>query len=134
MDLNISFDDKPQLELGSYEPVHAHVEPAEVTEAMVDEQLRREMDRFAVVSDVDGAVAEGDNILVDMQVTLNGAPAPDLSGEGMSVMLLRGMMPDGFVEGVAGMEVGDRRSFDFAAADVRDASSVPDEFHVDVAL
>ena len=134
MDLNMNSADIPAFELSSYDPVRIHVPPASVTEQMIDAQLAREMERFAVVGPVEGPVAEGDNIFVDMQVTVNGKPAPELSGEKMSVMLLHGLMPGEYVENVVGMTKGESKSFDFAAVDRRDTSSVPDEFHVELTL
>lgn len=122
------------FELSTYEPVRVAVAPVRVTDEMVEAQLAREMARFARFEPAPGPAEEGESLRVNMHVAVNGVPEKALCGEGMTVALSRDMEPAGFVEGVAGMRTGERRSFDFTAHDQVNPGNPPDAFHVDIEL
>lgn len=122
------------VELSSYAPVRIAEHPAHVTEAMIDAQINRELERFARYIDAPDAAMEGDLLYVDMTTTVNGKKEAALSGNGISIALGKGMEPEGFVENVTGMTVGESRSFDFIAYDQTGQTNGPDTFHVDISL
>lgn len=120
--------------LSSYEPVRIAEPPVQVTEEMVDAQMAREMSRFARFEPALGPACEGECLRAKMEVLVNGEPEEAMSGESVTVVLQRGAQPEGFVAGIEGMRVGERRSFDFSAADPADPTGSPAAFHVDIEL
>lgn len=122
------------VELSSYAPVRIAEHPAHVTDEMIDAQINRELERFARYVDAPDAAAEGDFLYVDMTTTVNGKAEASLSGNGLTIALGKGMEPEGFVENVTGMNVGESRSFDFVAYDRTGYANGPDMFHVDIRL
>lgn len=123
-----------EMTLSSYDPVRVRETPPQVTEEMVDAQLAREMDRFAAYEDAPDGALEGEIMRVDMETLVNGHPEPGLTGNGLTVVLDRGMLPSGFVDGMLGIRPGEERTFDFAAHDSSNPSGAPDEFHIHVHL
>ena len=124
----------PGFKLSSYEPVHVAVAEASVTEEMMQAQIKREMARFARFEATEEPASENDCVLVNMRTFSNGQFEPSLSGERVTVVLSREQMPSGFVDNVIGMNIGDHREFDFAAADVKNPAAVPTEFNVTIDL
>lgn len=123
-----------EMTLSSYEPVLVKESPTRVTEEMIDAQLAREMGRFAQYEDAPGGAQIGEILRVDMETFVNGEAEPGLTGNGMTVILDRGMLPSGFVDGVLGMKVGEEHSFDFTAHDSMNPAGAPDDFHVRISL
>lgn len=121
--------------LSSYEPVHIVEPPVQVTEEMIDAQMAREMARFARFEPAPGPACEGECLQAKMEVLIDGNIEESLSGESVTVVLQRGMQPDGFVEGIEGMQIGEQRSFDFLATSSAAGSlGQPADFHVDIQL
>ena len=120
--------------LSSYEPVHVAEPAAHVTEEMIEAQLTREMARFARFEEAPGPACEGDCLRANLNITVNGQLAEDVSGQGVTVVLSHDAQPAGFVGGVVGMACGDTRSFDFTATDRTNPAAPPDAFHVEIEL
>lgn len=125
---------RPSMELSSYDPVHVTYTPAQVTEEMIDTQLKQEMARFARFEPTEVPLAEGDRAVMDMDVEVNGSPAKELSGNNMQLMIAHGMMPEGFIDNVKGMQVGEQRHFTFTAPNPEDPAAGPDTFVCTVTL
>jgi trigger factor len=107
-------DIRPEFELPDYAGIAVAVDDAEVTDADVDEQLTSLRGRFASLTPVERAAADGDVLLVDLSgVEPDGTVVDDLSGQAMSYELgTDGMLP-GFDDAVRGAAAGETRTFDF---------------------
>lgn len=107
---------KPTYELSSYEPVTIEMPEAKVTDEMVKDQMSQIAERFATYEPTEGSeINEGDCAKATMRTTKDGEAVSGLSGEDQIVHLERGLMPDGFIDGIIGIKVGETREFDFEA-------------------
>lgn len=107
-------DVRPEFDLPELSGLSVEVDVAEPTDADVDEQIDALRTRFASLSDVDRACADGDVLLVDISgATDAGDDVEDLSGQALSYELgTDGMLP-GFDDAVRGAKAGEERTFTF---------------------
>jgi trigger factor len=107
-------DVRPEFDLPDLSQLRVEVDPAEPADADIDEQIDALRTRFATLSDVDRACADGDVLLVDISgATDSGDDVEDLSGTALSYELgTDGMLP-GFDDAVRGASAGDTRTFTF---------------------
>ncbi len=107
-------DVRPEFDLPDYAGIAVEVDDAEVTDADVDEQLDGLRGRFASLTPVERAAADGDVLLVDLLgYDTDGSSVEDLSGHALSYELgTDGMLP-GFDEAVRGATAGETRTFEF---------------------
>lgn len=107
-------DTRPEFDLPDYSGIAVEVEDAEVTDDEVEEQLTGLRGRFASLTPVERAAADGDILLVDLLgYEADGTSVEDLSGHAMSYELgSDGMLP-GFDDAVRGATAGEARTFEF---------------------
>ena len=107
-------DVRPDFDVPVFSSLTVEVDPAVVTDTDVSEQIDALRARFATLTDVDRAAADGDVLLVDVSgTTPEGDPVEDLSGPAMSYELgTDGLLP-GFDEAVRGASAGETRTFEF---------------------
>jgi len=107
-------DIRPEFDLPDYSGIAVEVEDAEVTDDEVEEQLTGLRGRFASLTPVERAAADGDVLLVDLLgYEADGTSVEDLSGHAMSYELgTDGMLP-GFDDAVRGATAGETRTFEF---------------------
>ena len=107
-------DTRPEFDLPDYSGIAVEVEDAEVTDDEVEEQLTGLRGRFASLTPVERAAADGDVLLVDLLgYEADGTSVEDLSGHAMSYELgTDGMLP-GFDDAVRGATAGETRTFEF---------------------
>lgn len=110
----LSVVERPVLSLSSCEPVEIEVEDFEVTDAVVDARVSQLLEMRAEYTEApDHPVAFGDCIKVDIATASEGKTVPHLTGKGFVLDLSDGSMPASFVNGLAGTEVGETRSFEY---------------------
>lgn len=110
----LSVVERPKLSLSSCEPVEIEVEDFEVTDAVVDARVSQLLEMRAEYTEApDHPVALGDCIKVDIATASEGKTVPHLTGKGFVLDLSDGSMPASFVNGLAGAEVGETRSFEY---------------------
>jgi trigger factor len=97
-----------------YEGLEVTVEDAEVTDAEVDEQLDGLRDRFATLTGVDRAAADGDFVSIDLAATVDGESVEDLTAKGLSYQVGQGSLLDGLDEAVTGLAAGESKEFSTA--------------------
>lgn len=107
-------DVRPEFELPQIDGLRVEVADAEVADSDVEEQLDQLRTRFATLTAVERAAADGDVLLVDIAgFTAEGDAVEDLSGQALSYELgTDGMLP-GFDEAVRGAAAGETRTFTF---------------------
>ena len=111
LEFTAEVDVKPQFELPDYEGVEAQVEDVEVTDADVEEQVAALRERFATLTEVDRAAADGDFVTIDLSATRDGEAVEGAQVTGMSYQVGRGGMLDGLDEALTGMTSGEEKTF-----------------------
>jgi trigger factor len=104
-------DVRPDFELPDYDGLEVTVDDAEVTDADIDEQLEGLRERFATLTGVDRAAADGDFVSMDLSATVGGDVVDDLTAKGLSYQVGSGSLLDGLDEAVTGLSVGETRDF-----------------------
>lgn len=128
---------RPDLSLSSIEPVEVEDSVIVVEEADIDEAMSYTVRDFTGLRKIDRTVLyEGDFALVDVDMTCNGKPCKNLTGQRRTIEVKRGLLPDAFVSGVAGMEVGEMRklSFDVLIPAIGEVPAGADHYEADVKL
>jgi trigger factor len=82
-----------------------------VSDADIDEQLEGLRERFATLTGVDRAAADGDFVSMDLSATVGGEAVDELTAKGLSYQVGSGSLLDGLDEAVTGLSVGETRDF-----------------------
>jgi trigger factor len=104
-------DVRPQFDLPDYEGLEVSVDDADVTDAEVEEQVDGLRERFATLTGVDRAAADGDFVSMDLSATVDGQPVDELTAKGLSYQVGSGSLLDGLDEAVTGLSVGESKDF-----------------------
>lgn len=109
-----SFDVVPPFDPGAFGDIQLRRQPVNVDDDAVQQTLERLRERAARYEPVEGGVAEGHTLVIDLERTSTGADgvtaAPD-THEKVSIEMGAPANPPGFDAEVVGMAVGDSRSF-----------------------
>ncbi len=118
-------DVRPEFTLPAFDSLTVEVEPVALEESDIVEQIDSLRGRFANLSEVDRASADGDVLLVNISgKTETGDEVEDLSASAMSYELgTEGMLP-GFDDAVRGASKDESRTFEFTPQN-GDWSGVP---------
>lgn len=111
---------KPAYELSSYDPVEIELPKPDITDEEVDAKCMEVLGRFKTFAQADPhPLKDGDDALLRVEASVNGEKLKGLcTGEGgLHYRVGAGSMPPGFDEEVAGMELGESKSFAFQAPD-----------------
>jgi trigger factor len=104
-------DVRPEFDLPDYEGLEVTVDDAEVTDAEIDEQLEGLRDRFATLTGVDRAAADGDFVSIDLSAAVDGESVEELTAKGLSYQVGQGSLLDGLDEAVTGLTAGESADF-----------------------
>ncbi|HEX7187678.1 MAG TPA: trigger factor [Actinomycetes bacterium] len=104
-------DVRPEFELPDYDGLEVTVDDADVTDAEVDEQLDGLRERFATLTGVDRAAADGDFVSMDLSAVVDGQEVDELTAKGLSYQVGTGSLLDGLDEAVTGLSAGESREF-----------------------
>jgi trigger factor len=104
--IDVTIGVRPEAELDSYDAPQINMPPEEVTDAEVDAQIKRYMSYHTTYEDVpEGEAAqEGDVVKADIE---NVEGAEKLAGEGQTLALVDGQVPDEVKQALTGAKVGD---------------------------
>ena len=111
LEFTAEVDIRPEIEVPAYDGLEASVDDVAVTDADVEEQVQALRERFATLSDVERAAAEGDFVVIDLKATRDGEPVEGAEVSGMSYQVGRGGMIDGLDDALTGMSAGDEKNF-----------------------
>lgn len=115
---------RPEFELPTYKGLEVTVDAAEVSDADVQAELDNLRARFAKVTPVERAAADGDLVVVDVSGAIDGTEVAEFSGQGMTFEVGAGNMIDGFDDAVRGKSEGESAEFDFTPSDGEFADQV----------
>ncbi|MFT4088868.1 MAG: trigger factor [Gordonia sp. (in: high G+C Gram-positive bacteria)] len=104
-------DIRPEITLPAYDTIAVEVDPIEVAEADVEEQLDTLRQRFGTLVGVERGAQDGDFASIDLSATVDGEPVEDASTEGLSHEVGSGNLIDGLDEALQGLKAGDTADF-----------------------
>ncbi|MGW0174717.1 trigger factor [Rhodococcus sp. NPDC003322] len=104
-------DVRPEITLPDFTALAVEVDPIEVTDEAVDEQLLSLRQRFGTLVGVDRAVEEGDFVSIDLSATVDGEDVPEASTTGLSHEVGSGQLIEGLDEAVVGLKAGESKEF-----------------------
>jgi trigger factor len=111
LEFTAEVDIRPEIELPDYSGLEATVDDAVLTDQDVEEQMQAMRERFASLSEVDRAAADGDFVVMDLVARQDGEVVEGAELSGMSYQVGKGGMLDGLDEALTGMAAGDTSTF-----------------------
>ncbi|MFC7450808.1 trigger factor [Rhodococcus daqingensis] len=104
-------DVRPEIDLPDYSTLAVTVDPVEITEAAVDEQLLSLRQRFGTLTGVERAVQDGDFVSIDLSAVVDGEAVPEATASGLSHEVGSGQLIEGLDEAIVGLKAGESKDF-----------------------
>ncbi|MFN2539991.1 MAG: trigger factor, partial [Mycobacteriales bacterium] len=104
-------DIRPEFAIPAFDSLAVTVDDVVINDSDVDEQLDSLRERFASLSPVERAAVDGDYVTLDLEATVDGAPVPGGTAQGLSYEVGSGQLLDGIDEAIRGAAAGDARTF-----------------------
>lgn len=104
-------DVRPEFDLPDFSTLQVTVDPVEVPDAQVDEQVELLRNRFGSREAVDRPAQDGDIVTIDLVARKDGEDLPDATAEGLDYTVGSGQMLDGLDEAVTGLSAGETQAF-----------------------
>ena len=104
-------DVRPEIDLPDYSTLAVTVEPVEITDEAVDEQLLSLRQRFGTLTGVERAVQDGDFVSIDLSAAVDGEAVPEATASGLSHEVGSGQLIEGLDEAIVGLKAGESKDF-----------------------
>ncbi|QPG45636.1 trigger factor [Rhodococcus sp. M8-50] len=104
-------DVRPEITLPDFSAIAVTVDPVEVTDEAVEEQLLSLRQRFGTLTGVERPVQDGDFVSIDLSATVGGEEVPEASTTGLSHEVGSGQLIDGLDEALVGLSAGESKEF-----------------------
>ena len=104
-------DCRPEIALPDYSDIQVTVDPIEVTDDDIDQQLQSLRQRFGTLTGVDRPVQDGDFLSIDLSATVDGEDVPEAATTGLSHEVGSGQLIEGLDEAVIGLSAGESKQF-----------------------
>ena len=104
-------DVRPEFDLPAYDSIAVTVDDAVVTDEDVTTQVDELRERFAKLTPVERAAADGDFVTLDLVATVAGEDVPGGTAQGLSYKIGSGDLLEGTDEAVSGKSAGDATTF-----------------------
>lgn len=104
-------DIRPQITLPDLADIKVTVDPVEVADSDVDEQLGNLRERFATLKTAERAAQTGDYVQIDLAATVDGAEVEGGSATNVSHEVGSGKLLPGLDEALVGMSAGESTTF-----------------------
>ena len=111
LEFTAEVDIRPEITLPDLDGIEVTVDDIALTDDDVDEQVNTLRERFATLTEVDRAAADGDFVTIDLKATQDGELVEGAEVSGMSYQVGRGGMLDGLDEALTGMSAGEEKTF-----------------------
>ena len=111
LEFTAEVDVRPEIELPDYSGLAVSVDDLTVSDADVEEQVQNLRERFASLSEVERAAADGDFVVMDLVARRDGEVVEGAEVSGMSYQVGRGGMLDGLDEALTGLSAGEGTTF-----------------------
>lgn len=107
-----TFEVFPSVELANFDKIAVKRPSAEIADSDLEDMVGKLREQNATQEVVERPSADGDNITVDFEGTLDGERVESACGEGMSFNIGKGQMIEDFDKGVIGLSAGEESTFD----------------------
>ncbi|KAB8190798.1 trigger factor [Nonomuraea phyllanthi] len=104
-------DIRPNFEVPDYQGVEVTVDSAEVSDEDVDAQLDALRQRFATLTGVERAAANGDFVVMDLRAEIDGKNIEEQQASEVSYEVGAGSVLQGLDAALEGMSAGEEKSF-----------------------
>lgn len=104
-------DVRPEITLPDYSEIAVTVDPVEITDEDIAEQMLSLRQRFGTLTGVERAVENGDFVSIDLSATVDGNEVPEAATEGLSHEVGSGQLIDGLDEAIIGLSAGESKEF-----------------------
>ena len=111
LEFTAEVDVRPEVQLPDYTGLEVTVDDIAIDDEDVEEQVQALRERFASLSEVERAAADGDFVVMDLVARKDGEVVEGAEVSGMSYQVGRGGMLDGLDETLTGMSAGDEATF-----------------------
>ena len=111
LEFTAEVDVRPTFEVPEYEGLPVTVDDAVVTDEEVAETLDNLRDRFATLTTVERAAAEGDTVTIDLSAVIDGEEVEDAATKGYSYEVGAEGAIEGLNEAITGLSAGESKSF-----------------------
>ncbi|MEV8191043.1 MULTISPECIES: trigger factor [Rhodococcus] len=104
-------DVRPEITLPDFSEIAVTVDPVEITDEDIAEQLLSLRQRFGTLTGVERPVQDGDFVSIDLSATVDGNEVPEAATEGLSHEVGSGQLIDGLDEAIIGLSAGESKEF-----------------------
>ncbi|MEU1427946.1 trigger factor [Nocardia sp. NPDC005746] len=104
-------DIRPEISLPDFSNIKVEVDPIEITDADIDEQLQSLRQRFGTLTAVERAIENGDFVSIDLSATVDGEAVEEASTTGLSHEVGSGQLIEGLDETLIGLKEGESKEF-----------------------
>ncbi|SEL65256.1 trigger factor [Rhodococcus maanshanensis] len=104
-------DVRPEIDLPDYSTLAVTVDPVEITDEAVEEQLLSLRQRFGTLTGVERAVQDGDFVSIDLSAAIDGEAVPEATASGLSHEVGSGQLIEGLDEAIVGLKAGESKDF-----------------------
>lgn len=108
----ITFILDPEVKLGNYKGLKVKKEEAKVTKKEIEHEVSHILDRYAELVSKDGAVEDGDTVIIDFKGFKDDEAFEGGSDEGYSLEIGSHSFIPGFEEGIIGMKKDESKDID----------------------
>lgn len=109
---NAEVDVRPEITLPDFSEIAVTVDPVEITDEDIDEQLLSLRQRFGTLTGVDRPVQDGDFVSIDLSATVDGKEVTEAATEGLSHEVGSGQLIDGLDDAIIGTSAGESKDFE----------------------
>ncbi|WP_241384137.1 trigger factor [Rhodococcus sp. CH91] len=104
-------DVRPEITLPDFSEISVTVDPVEITDEDIAEQMLSLRQRFGTLTGVERPVQDGDFVSIDLSATVDGNEVPEAATEGLSHEVGSGQLIDGLDEAIIGLSAGESKEF-----------------------
>jgi trigger factor len=112
VDVSVRVTIWPEIETPHYKDRNVEVDSPEVTDDDMENQIKRMLEQFAVVEEVERAAEEGDFVSIDISATREGETIEEANASDLLYEVGSAMFIEGIDEHLAGKSAGDEVTFD----------------------
>ncbi|WP_330182671.1 trigger factor [Nocardia sp. NBC_01503] len=104
-------DVRPEITLPDFSTIAVTVDPIEIKDEDIEEQLSSLRQRFGTLTSVDRAIADGDFVSIDLSATVDGVEVEEASTTGLSHEVGSGQLIEGLDETLIGLKAEESKDF-----------------------
>jgi trigger factor len=112
LSFTVEVDIRPELVLPDFSKLKIEVDDVQVSDSDIDKQLKALQIRFGTLTTVEKSISTGDFVSIDLDATHNGKELDGGSAKEVSYEVGSASMIDGLDDALAGLTVGEKKSFE----------------------